>query len=105
MEQALGKLHAKRTALDEANRRHLAEREQLEQKRAALWAEQTRLEQALTEAHNRQAALAAALAAQKTELEQHEVLLHQARQYRQQTKARQQWLEEMQHDYSGLSKE
>ncbi|WP_047757803.1 chromosome segregation SMC family protein, partial [Geobacillus sp. ZGt-1] len=31
VEQALGKLHAKRTALDEANRRHLAEREQLEQ--------------------------------------------------------------------------
>ncbi|MED4974367.1 chromosome segregation protein SMC [Geobacillus kaustophilus NBRC 102445] len=102
VEQALGKLHAKRTALDEANRRHLAEREQLEQKRAALWAEQTRLEQALAEAHNRQAALAAALAAQKTELEQHEAQLHQARQYRQQTKARQQWLEEMQHDYAGF---
>ncbi|MGP3560921.1 chromosome segregation protein SMC [Geobacillus sp. BK01] len=102
LEQGINKLRARQVALDEANRHHLAEREQLEQRWNALLAEQSRLEQAIAEARRHQTALAAACAAQKTELEQKETLLHQARQYRQQTKARKQWLEEMQHDYAGF---
>ncbi|OQP07954.1 chromosome segregation protein SMC [Geobacillus sp. 46C-IIa] len=102
VEQAISRLRAKQASLAEANGHHLAEREQLERKRMALSAEQSRLERAMAEARDKQAALAAALKAQKTELEQKETLLHQARQYRQQAKARQQWLEEMQHDYAGF---
>lgn len=102
VEQAIGKLQAKRAALDEANRHHLAEREQIERKLAASRAEQSRLEQAIAETSGKLAHMTAALAAQKAELERNESLLQQARQYRQQTKARKQWLEEMQHDYAGF---
>ncbi|WP_374717241.1 chromosome segregation protein SMC [Geobacillus thermodenitrificans] len=102
VEQAIHKLRAKQAALNEANSDHLKQRNQLEQQRAALLAELSRLEQAITEASSKLAALESALKEQQVELEQKETSLHQARQYRQQAKARQQWLEEMQHEYAGF---
>lgn len=102
VEQALEKLRAKRSAAEEGNRHYVKERDELERQRAAVMAEQSRLQHAMAAASSRLLALEAALKERRAEIEQKNASLQQARQYRQQTKARRQWLEEMQQEYAGF---